>query len=165
MKSAIIFGLLMTRHLYGGKVMSNLPELWRANWSRDFDRFFDQLGGAALRRTDADLTKYGFNPQCEVTEDKMNYHLKVDLPGIPKDQIKIDLHENQLTVSGERKSEKKDDTKKYHFSEVFYGSFSRSITFPTTVDAEKVAATYENGILSITVPKSESTRTRQIIVR
>jgi len=145
--------------------MSHLPELWRANWSRDLDRFFDQVGGSALRRSEADLTRYGFNPQCEVTEDKLNYHLKVDLPGIPKDQIKIDLHENQMTISGERKSEKIEDSKKQHFSEVFYGSFSRSISFPTTVDAEKVSASYENGILSIVVPKSESTRARQIVVK
>ena len=145
--------------------MSHLPEMWRSTWAKDLDRLFDPSGWASLRRADPDLTKYGFNPSCEVNEDKAGYQLRFDLPGVPKDQIKIDLHENQLTVSGERKAEKKEESKRQHFSEVFYGSFSRSITFPTTVDAERVSATYENGILNITVPKSEASRTRQITVK
>lgn len=145
--------------------MSHLPDLWRSNWMKELDRFFDPFGLPSLRRTEADLTKYGFNPQCEASEDEVAYHLRFDLPGIPKDQIKIDLHENRLTVSGERKSENEKATKRQHFSEVFYGSFSRSLTFPTPVDSEKVTAAYENGILSIDVPKSGGTRTRQISIR
>jgi HSP20 family protein len=145
--------------------MSNLPEMLRNPWVRDLDRFFDQVAWPSLRRGDADFAKQGFNPSCEVSEDKTGYHLKFDLPGIPKDQIKIDLHENQLTVSGERRSEKKEENKRQHFSEVFYGSFSRSLTFPSSVDAEKVSASYENGILNIMVPKSEASRTKQITIK
>ncbi len=145
--------------------MSQLPEIWKTSFAKEFDRFFDQFWSPAGRRTEADLTKYGFNPSCEVNEDKAAYHLKFDLPGVPKDQIKIDLQENRLTVSGERKTEEKREEKTQHFSEVFYGSFSRSLTFPSPVDAERVSATYENGILNIHVPKSEASRTRQITVR
>jgi HSP20 family protein len=68
--------------------------------------------------------------------------MRFDLPGVSKDQIKIDLHENTLTVSGERKTERKegDAESKKHVSEVYYGSFMRSFTFPQTVDPERVEA-------------------------
>jgi HSP20 family protein len=145
--------------------MSNLPDLWRNAWPRELENFFEGFGLPSLRRFDSDLTRHGFNPKCEVTEDKEAYHLKFDLPGIPKDQIKIDLHDSQLTVSGERKLEKKEDSKRQHFSEVHYGAFSRSMTFPTSVNNEKVLASYENGILSITVPKAEASRSRQITIK
>ena len=146
--------------------MGNLPDSWRSNWMRDFDRFFETFAmPAALKQANADLAKYTANPSCEVTEDALAYHLKFDLPGIPKDQIKIDLHENRMTVSGERKDEKTADDKRRHFSEVYYGSFARSLTFPTSVNPEKVAANYENGVLSITVPKAEGHRARQITIK
>lgn len=145
--------------------MYNQPVLWRSSWPREFDRFFERFGLPALRQAEGDRTRYDFSPQFEVEEDKTAYHLKFDLPGIPKDQIKIDLHENSLTVSGERKEEKTADSKTQHFSDVFYGSFSKSINFPNTVDAEKVTASYENGILSISIPKSETTRSRQINIK
>ncbi len=145
--------------------MSNLPDMWRSNFAKEFDRLFDQFGLATGRRFESDLTKYGFNPSCEVNEDKEAYNLRFDLPGVPKDQIKIDLHENRLTVSGERRAEKSDDSKTQHFSEVFYGAFSRSFTFPGSVDSERVNASYDHGILSIVVPKSEGSRTRQISIK
>lgn len=143
--------------------MTQMTTFWRNPLAREFDRFFDDLG--LLRRGESDLTKYGFSPHCEVTEDKSNYLLKFDLPGIPKEEIKVDLHDNRLTVSGERKEEKHDDTKRKHFSEVFYGSFSRSIEFPTSVNAELVSASYDNGILSVTVPKTDGVKARQISIK
>ena len=124
--------------------MSNFPSFWRGGTSNPFrelsqlqsslDRLFDGFGTQTAMQ--------GFNPSCEVSEDKNGYHLKFDLPGLSKDQIRIDLHDNRLTVSGERKEEKKEDSKKRHFSEVYYGSFTRAFTFPAPVDAERVSASY-----------------------
>lgn len=146
--------------------MSQLPDFWRSQLSRPLDRFFEEFASPLYRRGDTtEQNKYGFNPQCEVSEDKSHYLMKFDLPGISKDQIKIELHENRLTISGERKEEKKNDTEKQHFSEVYYGSFTRAFTFPSQVDAERVQAKYENGILQIEIPKSESSRARQINVK
>ena len=149
--------------------MSNL-ELWRNNWSpfrdmsglsRVMDRMLEEWPG---NRAANDPKQYSFNPSCEVTEDKMNYRLKVDLPGVPKDNIKIDLHENRLTISGERTEEKTTDDKDHrtHFSEMFYGSFTRSMTFPMAVDAEKVEAKFEHGVLNVTIAKKTAANSRQI---
>jgi len=150
--------------------MANL-ELWRNNFSpfremsslsKAFDRMLEDWPAA---RTD--MSKYGFNPSCEVKEDKMAFHLKVDLPGVPKDAIKIDLHDNRLTITGERSEEKKTEEKdsKTYFSEMFYGSFSRSMTFPVAVDTERTEARYENGVLTMTIPKKAAQGARQISIK
>ena len=150
--------------------MGNL-ELWRNNFSpfremTGFSKAFDRML-EDWPATRADVAKYGFNPSCEVKEDKLAFHLKVDLPGVPKDAIKIDLHDNRLTISGERSEEKKVEEKdhKTYFSEMFYGSFSRSMSFPVAVDAEKTDARYENGVLTMTIPKKTAQGARQISVK
>lgn len=150
--------------------MANL-ELWRNNWgpfrdlmtlSKSFDRMLDEWPMAR-----ADLGKYNFNPSCEVREDKNAYVLKVDLPGVPKDNIKIDLNDNRLTLRGERTEEKKTEEKDTHthFSEMFYGSFTRTMTFPVPVDSEKTEARYENGVLTMTLPKKSAQNVRQITIK
>lgn len=153
--------------------MSHPLDLWRGSvfgslrdnqFQRAVERLFDDWSVARPSRGDTGPVLY--NPHCEISETKNQYAVKVDLPGVEKDQIKIDLHEGQLTISGERKEEvKKEDDHKRHFSEFYYGSFSRSFTFPTPVDAERVEARYDAGVLNITIPKSGSTRTRQISVK
>jgi HSP20 family protein len=150
--------------------MANL-ELWRNNWSpfreaflmnKTFDKMLEDWPAPSK-----ELSKYEFNPSCEVKEDKNAFYLRVDLPGVPKDNIKIDLHENRLTLSGERSEEKKTDEKesKTHFSEMFYGSFSRTMTFPVAVDAEKTEAKYDHGVLTMTIPKKMVSNARQISVK
>lgn len=150
--------------------MANL-ELWRNNFSpfrdlmtlsKSFDRMLEDW---PVARTD--LAKYNFNPNCEVKEDKSAYMLKVDIPGVPKEAIKIDLNENRLTLRGERTEEKKTDDKdsQTHFSEMFYGSFTRTMTFPVPVDAEKTEARYENGVLTMTIPKKTAQNIRQISIK
>jgi HSP20 family protein len=152
--------------------MSNL-DFWRNNWnpmkeslalSKALDRVFEEWPAARMTN---EMAKYNFNPSCEVTEDKNTYYLKVDLPGVPKENIKIDLHDNRLTISGERKEEKKTEDKeqKTHFSEMFYGNFSRSMTFPMAVDAEKTEAKYEGGVLNLAITKKTTANSRQIAVK
>lgn len=150
--------------------MANL-ELWRNNFSplRDmatFSKAFDRmLEDWPMPRTE--LSKYNFNPNCEVKETKSNFLLKMDLPGVPKEAIKIDLQDDRLTISGERSEEKKSEDKegKLHFSEMYYGSFTRSMTFPASVESEKAEAKYDNGVLTLTIPKKASHNTRQISIK
>ncbi len=150
--------------------MANL-ELWRNNFGpfRDmvaFGKAFDRMleDWPANR---ADVAKYNFNPSCEVKEDKSAFFLKVDLPGVPKEAIKLDLHDNRLTITGERNEEKKTEEKdnKVHFSEMFYGSFTRTMTFPVPVDAERTEAHYDHGVLTMTIPKKTAPNARQISIK
>lgn len=147
--------------------MSQL-DLWKRNWDpfspRSLDKIFEDF---YTPRWSKQNEKAAMSPSVEVNETKNMYTMKFDLPGVPKDQIKIDLHDNMLTVSGERREEKKeeDKDKKTFLSEVSYGSFMRSFTFPEGVDAERTEAKFENGVLSLSIPKKEGNSKRQITIK
>lgn len=102
-----------------------------------------------------------YAPLCDCDETDTHYLLNFDLPGVKKDEVKIDFKENQLTVSGERKGE----SKSRHGRERFYGSFYRSFTLPSNIDADKIEANFENGVLQISIPKTEISLGKQIPVR
>ena len=107
---------------------------------------------------------FDFAPTCNMKENDREYTLEFDIPGIDKNDIKIEVVDNRITISGERKisSEGKDD--KHYLSETNYGSFMRSFHLPTAIDENKVDATYEDGVLQVKVPKSESSHSRKIKV-
>ena len=94
-----------------------------------------------------------FRPDVDVFENDKSYEIHVAVPGMNKDDFKLDIKEGQLTISGERKFEKKMEEKNYHSVETQFGSFVRSFNLPDHVDASKIAAEYNNGILEIVVPK------------
>ena len=135
---------------------------WNAfsDMAPEMDRLFDHPMFAA--GWDDKFDKFDFSPTCEMKETEDKYIAKFDLPGLDKDSIKVDLHNNMLTISGERKEEKVEDTEKGHFSELTYGSFLRTFTFPLKVNAEKVNAKHKNGVLTIKVEKVEPSQVRQI---
>lgn len=152
--------------------MSQL-DLLRKSWdpfrdltlsTRGFEKLIEDIYSPRFRKESERMT---LSPNVEVEENKSAYLMKFDLPGVSKEQIKIDLHDNTLTVSGERREEKKEEDKeqKTHISEVFYGSFSRSFSFPEAVDAERAEAKFENGVLNLSIPKKESSPKRQIAIR
>jgi len=101
-----------------------------------------------------------FSPAADVEETEKHYVLTLDVPGIDKKDIKIELKNDQLIVSGERKTEKKD--KKQHYVERSYGKFERVWTLPDTTDTEKVEASYRDGVLEISVPKSEQKKAKVV---
>lgn len=104
-----------------------------------------------------------FNPACDVEETETHYLMSFDLPGISKDEVKIEVVDNQLTISGERKAEKNEgDKNNRHVSERYYGAFKRMFTLPATIDSTKVEASYRDGVLQIAVPKSEAARPHQV---
>lgn len=104
-----------------------------------------------------------FVPKVDIVETPENYEVHLAVPGLNKDDFKIEINDNYLTVSGERKfsNEKKD--KNYHSIETHYGSFSRSFTLPENTDATKINAKYNNGILELTIPKDEKKVLKQTI--
>ncbi|MGA9305998.1 MAG: Hsp20/alpha crystallin family protein, partial [Candidatus Sulfotelmatobacter sp.] len=99
-----------------------------------------------------------------VYEDEHNVTLKIEVPGVDEKDIDVNLENNTLTVHGERKIEKEEKEENYRRVEREYGSFTRTFNLPTTVDSEKVSATYDKGVLKVTLPKKAEAKPKQIKV-
>lgn len=106
----------------------------------------------------------GWTPTLDVYDEKDNLTVKVELPGLKKEDIAISLHDGVLTLSGERKNEREQKEGETFRRERFFGRFQRSVTLPTAVDASKVTASYKDGILTVTLPKAEEAKPKQIEV-
>jgi len=110
------------------------------------------------------LTTTSFAPPVDVYEDEHNVTLKIEVPGIDEKDIDVRIENNVLTVHGERKFEKEEKEENYRRIERQYGTFTRSFTLPNTVDAEKVNADYDKGVLKITLAKKAEAKPKQIKV-
>jgi HSP20 family protein len=113
------------------------------------DRFFNE----SLSRTGG--SQYSFVPKVDIVENEKAFEIHVAVPGMNKDDFKIDLNDNILTISGERKFTKEKKENNFHSIETSYGTFSRSFSLPENVDPAKISAAYANGILELNVPKDE----------
>lgn len=134
----------------------------RLNNLRDeIDRLFE-APLAELARTSQILS--GWTPALDVYEDKDNLFVRAELPGMKREDISLTLHDGSLSISGERKSEDKYKDAEVYRSERFFGRFQRTVTLPTPVQAEKVKAQYKDGILTVTLPKAEEAKPKQIDV-
>ena len=132
---------------------------------RTLDHFFnDAWWPSSELWTPSRLSEAGeeFQPQSRLSEDKNNYYVEMDLPGTKKEEVKIEVEENILRIHGERKEKKHSESSRQHYSEVFYGSFTREFTLPSVVKQEDIKARYEDGVLFITVPKTSKSKTHQI---
>jgi HSP20 family protein len=107
----------------------------------------------------------GWTPALDVHEDNDKFVVKVELPGMKKEEIEISLHDGSLSISGERKSEQTLKDAEVHRTERFFGRFQRSIALPSPVASDKVSAQYKDGILTVTLPKTEEAKPRQINVQ
>ena len=123
-----------------------------------FDRFFDRTGGD---RTDSAV----WAPQTDLVESDDAFQIRLDVPGMTKEDIDINLQNNTLTVSGERESERTAENEDYVRVERAFGTFHRTFTLPDAVDAEGIEAAYDNGVLTIHVPKTEGSARRQIEIQ
>jgi len=104
----------------------------------------------------------GWFPAVDVYEDKDNLLVKAELPGLKKEDIEISLHEGFLTLSGERKQEQAREGAEVYRSERWAGRFHRTISLPCRVEADKIQATYNEGVLAVTLPKAEEAKPKQI---
>ena len=111
------------------------------------------------------LTVAEWAPLVDIVEDDKNYVIKAELPGIKKEEIKVGVQDDVLTISGERKYEKEEKDKKFHRIERAYGSFVRSFTIPEDSDGEKVSAEFKDGILIVHLPKTEKVKPKQVEVK
>lgn len=131
--------------------------LTREPISRLFDNFFNNLQGE-------EVSNRGWVPPVDIQETEEAYKLQAELPGLTKDDINITLENNVLRLSGERKFEKDVEKENYHRIERTYGAFSRAFALPQQVNPEGVQAAFENGILTVTVPKAEQAKPRKISI-
>jgi HSP20 family protein len=126
----------------------------------------DRLFGAPLSelaRTSHLLT--GSAPALDIFEDKDNFVVKVELPGMKKEDIDVSLHDGNLSISGERKSESKSEEAHVYRSERFFGRFQRTVALPAPVAADKIKGQYKDGVLTVTLPKAEEAKPKQIDVQ
>jgi HSP20 family protein len=125
---------------------------------RTLDNFFSDIWWSTPGLSEA---WEEFQPQSKLVEDKDKYRLEVSLPGIKKEDMKIEVEENIVKISGERKEEKEEGTKE-HYSEIFHGKFYREFVLPTLIKKEKIKARHENGVLMIDIPKETQSKAHQV---
>ncbi|MDF0642479.1 MAG: Hsp20/alpha crystallin family protein [Nitrospira sp.] len=111
------------------------------------------------------ITVAEWSPMVDITEDENEYVVKAEIPEMKKEDIRIKIHDDVLSISGEREHEKEEKGKKYHRVERSYGSFVRSFTLPEDADGSKIAAEYKDGLLKVHLPKSEKAKSRAVEVK
>lgn len=133
----------------------------------EMGRYFEDVFGrpvlpATLRRVPSEDLVWA--PSIEVIEQDDKFLIKVELPGIKEEDINISLAGNTLTISGEKETESEVAKKGYYYTESSYGSFSRSMIIPSTIDASKIEAYCDKGVLEITLPKTPEVKPKKIKV-
>ena len=142
-------------------------EIWRGSRSplremqQQMDRLFDEFAAwPAIEST----VPGAVHPRCNVSEDANTIYVKFDIPGISKENIKVELNNNILSVTADRKEEKRREDEKQYYAEISSGTYFRSMSLPAPVDEKKVEATFENGVLSLKLPKIEAGKAKQIAI-
>jgi HSP20 family protein len=140
---------------------------WPADFygvQRDINRVFDNFLRGNWPVEESVASTY-FAPPVDIAEQENEYVVKMELPGVSKDEVKISLESNILTIKGEKKHEKEEKNKNFQRTERTYGSFQRSFTLPSTVKNDKIDAVFADGVLKITLPKAEEAKPKQIEVK
>ncbi len=114
--------------------------------------------------TEEEMAQGAWVPAVDIYETKDSIVLNVELPGVTKEEISLEVKDNTLTLRGEKKMEKDVKEESYHRMERTYGSFMRAFTLPSTVQQEKVKARFKDGILEVSIPKAEEAKPKQIKV-
>ena len=140
------------------------------NMEREFNKLFNTFGTrfGVARDTDNGSDEYEnavWSPLTDVTEDKDNYFLSLDIPGVPKENVKISYTNGQLIISGERKLEKESKEKNYYRVERSFGRFYRSFNLPQEIKEDQIEANFKDGQLNITIPKAEKAKPKEISIK
>ena len=135
---------------------------------RLFEEFFEDPLVPGFRRRLPMWRRFrdleGVSPAVDMIDKKNEIVVKAEVPGVDKDDINISLTDNTLTIKGSTKKEKEEKDEDYYYSEISYGSFARTLTLPEKVQADKVKASFKNGILEIHLPKSPESKAKDIKV-
>jgi HSP20 family protein len=125
----------------------------------------EAFGSWPFQQDESGAITSAWHPACDVFEDANTVKIVAELPGVKSEDVKLSLENNLLTIRGEKKQESEQRTDRAHRYERSYGSFERAFMLPNTVDGDKIWAEYRNGVLTVTLPKAERARPREIPVR
>ena len=131
---------------------------------KEMDHFFDDLVPFSLRKENGGSDLRMWSPSVDISEDESEYLIKMDIPGMDKKDIKVNYQDGRLTVTGERKTESKEEKKDYIRQERYRGSFYRSFTLSDAIKDEEIQANFKDGVLKLVVPKTETTKSKSIKV-
>jgi HSP20 family protein len=136
------------------------PWTGMTTFKQEMDRLFDRFMGAKWDEFPAlgEWTLGEWTPSLDLSETKENLVVKAEVPGMDPKEIEISLQEGVLTIKGEKKQEKEEKDERHHRMERAYGGFTRSVRLPVGVDGSKVNATFKNGLLTITLPKTPAAK-------
>jgi len=123
-----------------------------------FLRMFEDFFGERARGR-------GLVPALDITEDDGRYNVTVELPGVAKDDVHVEIEEGFLTVRGEKRSEREEKKGKTRWTERSYGSFCRSFSLPPNADADHVEASFKDGVLTLVLPMTEAAKPRQVSIK
>ena len=139
-----------------------MPWTGMSNLKQEFERFFGPFGELKLEEFPA---VGDWAPSMDVSETKEALVVKAEVPGLDPKDIQISLQEQYLTIKGEKTQEKLDKEERYHRVERFYGSFARSVRLPVGVDGSRVTASFKNGLLTVTLPKTTAAKGTTIPIK
>lgn len=128
------------------------PNTWLDQFFTDFDKAW--VGH-----------KRSFSPAVDIVEEAEDFVLRAELPGVPKENLKVEVKENRLTLSGKKETASQERKGEYRYSESSYGEFSRSFELPRNVDGGNIKAEYANGVLTLRIPKGKDALPRSIEIR
>jgi HSP20 family protein len=132
--------------------------------STRLNRLFGQPSARQLAESEG-LALADWTPAVDIQETNGEYVVKADLPEVKKEDVKVEIQDGMLCVSGERKQEKEEKGKRYHRIERAYGRFERRLTLPTEIDQKKVAAEFKDGVLQVHLPKSPGARPQGVEIK
>ena len=119
----------------------------------------------SLTPEEENITVPEWAPLVDIAEDEKEYLIKVELPEVQKDDVKVTVENGTLTISGQRKAEKEEKNRKFHRVERYYGRFERSFSIPDDAESDQVKAEFKDGVLRVHLAKSEKARPKQIEVK
>lgn len=131
----------------------------------DLQRGINQLFDASFGTPREEIALKAWTPAVDVYEDENAFLIKLDLPEVNRDDVKVSLNENTLSISGERRVENEEKRENYHRVERSYGQFYRSFTLPPNVNGGAINAQFKDGVLRLTLPKKEEAKPKQIDVK